>query len=88
MWFWYYPSMSNEFISESLDELILARCQNSDLQRAAIWMANLANAQDLVCDRDEVAVNACLMHFKTFVETTDPDAMAGTERLLTDWMAK
>lgn len=78
----------NQFINESLVNLLLAKCKNSDLQKASIWVANLANAQKLKCDMDEVAVNAGLLNFKDFVETTDPTYFDGTEVMFSGWVAK
>lgn len=64
------------------EKLLLRRAKTSDLQRASLWMANLAYVNvghNMWSVEPNGTISQTLDHFGHFAETEDPESLVSTE---------
>lgn len=64
------------------EKLLLRRAKTSDLQRASLWMANLAYVNvghNMWSVEPNGTISQTLEHFGHFAETEDPESLVSTE---------
>lgn len=78
--------MSNQTLSNTV-EVLLAKHNTSDAQKAGVWFANLVSTVESEQAVDDItlhALDASLSHFKDFVVTGDPALLDNAEAMLVE----